>query len=531
FRIPRVLGGNSGQELELSGDEIAHLTPIADALRILRELHRQRNYRPVADTIARLLETTRAHIGFILRPAGEQVLANVLHVAELARQYEASGGISFRGFIDELKMAAESEGAEAPILEESSDGVRLMTVHKAKGLEFPVVILADLTCRLSRDDASRYTDVSRGFCALKLSGWAPHELHLHEAEEVARDRAEGVRIAYVAATRARDLLVVPAVGDEPWEGGWLSPLSRALYPELASRRSAARAEGCPSFTSKDSVLERPNDEPASIRTVCPGAHLFAAGYAVVWWDPTSAGGLTLDATAPLGVRRHDLIVKDVPRDVVADGRANYDRWKLSRHEAVASGSVPSLGVSTAREWAAESAADEEQDAVAELPSVPLAIVDLSSGDAVMHVGGAAYGLLVHAVLAKVPFDADDCVLTAAADAEARMLGLTDDAVRMSVEAAKRLLGHDLGRRAGAAQARRRCRRETAVTCTMRDGHLVEGIVDLAFEEQGVWHVVDFKTDREIDEASEERYRRQVALYASAIARATGMPVTGTIVKL
>ena len=61
------------------------------------------NYRPVADTIGRLLDETRAHVGFMLRPAGEQALANVLHVAELARQYEAGGGISFRGFIDELR--------------------------------------------------------------------------------------------------------------------------------------------------------------------------------------------------------------------------------------------------------------------------------------------------------------------------------------------------------------------------------------------------------------------------------------------
>ena len=107
----------------------------------------------------------------------------MLHVAELARQYEASGGISFRGFIDELRTAAASEAAEAPILEEGSDGVRLMTVHKAKGLEFPVVILADLTCRMSREDASRYLDASRGLCAMKIGGWAPHELHQHEAEK------------------------------------------------------------------------------------------------------------------------------------------------------------------------------------------------------------------------------------------------------------------------------------------------------------------------------------------------------------
>jgi len=54
---------------------------------------------------------------------------------------------------------------------------------------------------------------------MKIGGWAPHELHDHEAEEVARDQAEGVRLAYVAATRARDLMVVPALGDGPWDGG------------------------------------------------------------------------------------------------------------------------------------------------------------------------------------------------------------------------------------------------------------------------------------------------------------------------
>src|SRR5204862_3768573 len=245
FRVPLELGGNSGQELALTGAPTSHLFAIGDALRLLQQLHRARNYRPVADTIGRLLEATRAHVGFILRPAGEQSLANVLPVAALARPYEAAGGISFRGFIDELQRAAEStEAAEAPILEEGSDGVRLMTVHKAKGLEFPVVILADLTCHMSRNDASRYLDAPRGLCALKIGGWAPHELHRHEAEEVARDQAEDVRLAYVAATRARDLLVVPALGDDEWQGGWLGPLNRALYPPMASRRTASRGPGC-----------------------------------------------------------------------------------------------------------------------------------------------------------------------------------------------------------------------------------------------------------------------------------------------
>ena len=145
-----------------------------------------------------------------MRPAGERVLANVLQVVELARQYEADGGISFRGFVDALREAAErSEAPEAPVVEEGSDGVRLMTVHKAKGLEFPVVVLADMTCKLSRADASRHIDAARGLCAMPLIGCTPWDLLDHEAEECARDDAEGVRLAYVAATRARDVLVVP----------------------------------------------------------------------------------------------------------------------------------------------------------------------------------------------------------------------------------------------------------------------------------------------------------------------------------
>src|SRR5206468_2723690 len=285
YRIPRELGGNSGHELALSDAPVEPILPIADALRVLQELHRRRNYRPLADTLARLLAATRAHVGFVLRSGGEQALANVLHIAELARQYEANGGISFRGFIEELRRAAENtEATEAPIVEEGSTGVRLMTVHKAKGLEFPVVILADPTCRLSRDTASRYLDAQQRLCAVRLGGWAPHDLHDHELDEVLRDRAEGVRLAYVAATRARDLLVIPAVADEPWSGGWLESLNCALYPAMGSRQTSSRGPGCPAIQSRDGVLVRPDDRMPDTRTVAPGRHLFGA-YGIVWWDP------------------------------------------------------------------------------------------------------------------------------------------------------------------------------------------------------------------------------------------------------
>ena len=530
FRVPKELGGNSGADLALTGEPTAHLMPIADALRVLQQLHRRRNYRPVAETLGRLLDTTRAHVGFVLRAAGEQALANVLHVAELARQYEQNGGISFRGFIDQLRDAAIStEATEAPILEEGSDGVRLMTVHKAKGLEFPVVILADLTCRLSRNEASRYLDAPRGLCAMKIGGWAPHELHLHEAEEVARDQAEGVRLAYVAATRARDLLVVPALGDEPWEGGWFSPLNRALYPPVGARRDGTRGPRCPPFKSKDSVLHRPGDETAGPATVCPGRHAFPAegGYSVVWWDPTT---LALGATPPFGVRREELIVKDVPRTVVADGRGRYDRWHLARDDARAAGAVPSVETKAVREWIA---GDEPAAALAQFAVEPEAIRILTVGprDDRERPHGTAFGALVHAVLARAPFDANPSVLDDIAQVEARLLGMQGGDAAAARAVVTRVLEHDVLKRARAAEQRGECRRETPVIYVLPDGLLLEGVVDLAFEDGGGWIAVDYKTDRELATLGEDRYRQQVALYASAVARATGTSCSGILLVI
>jgi ATP-dependent exoDNAse (exonuclease V) beta subunit len=61
--------------------------------------------------------------------------------------------------------------------------------------------------------------------------------------------------------------------------------------------------------------------------------------------------------------------------------------------------------------------------------------------------------------------------------------------------------------------------------------LVEGVVDLAFEEGGRWTVVDYKTDRELAATGEEQYRRQVALYAQAVAQATGGQTAGVLVRV
>ncbi|MGH7566430.1 MAG: hypothetical protein ACREK2_06340, partial [Gemmatimonadota bacterium] len=92
------------------------------------------------------------------------------------------------------------------------------------------------------------------------------------------------------------------------------------------------------------------------------------------------------------------------------------------------------------------------------------------------------------------------------------------------------LAHPLMARARDAWRDGRCRRETPVAWRQPDGSLVEGVLDLAFEDAGGWTVVDFKTDAEIA-AELATYRRQVRLYASIVARATGTDVTPVLMQL
>src|SRR3990172_11626834 len=107
---------------------------------------------------------------------------------------ERNGLIFFRAFVDWLDEQAESgDVGDAPIMEEGVDGVRIMSVHKAKGLEFPVVILCDITAKDSREP-SKWVDQVAGLSAMRLAGCTPMEFQEHAEEEIRIDKEEAARV-------------------------------------------------------------------------------------------------------------------------------------------------------------------------------------------------------------------------------------------------------------------------------------------------------------------------------------------------
>jgi ATP-dependent exoDNAse (exonuclease V) beta subunit len=490
------------------------LGEIGQALGVLRTLHRGRNRRPIADTIGRLLAETRAPAGLAVWPTGEQALANVTRLMDIARRAERTGIISFRAFVEWLGEQAEhGEAGDAPIVEEGTEGVRMMTVHGAKGLEFPVVILADLTRKETPGEPQRWVDADRRLCVLRLAGCTPPELHEHELDEMASEREEATRVLYVAATRARDLLVVPALGDGRYDGGWLSALSPALYPSPDRVHRPEPAVGCPAF-GRDPTPGRPESVTPPPDAVVPGAHAPEVGrHHVVWWDPAT---LALDAQESVGLVQQKLLTIDERGVRAEEGRRAHDAWQAERTRVRAVGEAPSLRVVTATERAAAGAPGPE-------------VVVESAGPTVGRPHGKRFGTLVHAVLAAVDLDAERAGVTEVAGLQGRLLGATAEEVRAAVASVVAALAHPVMRRAAAAARAGRCRRECPVAVQL-DGELIEGLVDAAFLEDGAWTVVDFKTDVEVAGRLEE-YRRQVGLYVAAVEGATRLPARGVLLRV
>jgi ATP-dependent helicase/nuclease subunit A len=188
----------------------------ADSLQRFRTL---KNRLRLSQLIKEVLETTGLSATLAGLFNGPQMVSNLRKLTEIAAQYERSGDYSLRDFVaylSEMDFRQERE-SDAPVAEEGSDVVKLLTIHSAKGLEWPVVIVPDLARKMTQNQRQgamtlrlhpKLGLVARGHRDEELD-WPPQAQVIQRRNEE-EDLAELRRLFYVACTRARDHLILSA---------------------------------------------------------------------------------------------------------------------------------------------------------------------------------------------------------------------------------------------------------------------------------------------------------------------------------
>ncbi len=183
-------------------------TRAARARDLIAQLHQQAGRTPVASVLKRLVDAT--HYQAVVRhvTGGERSRRNIDKLLRDAHRSELVGVNDFLDYVVALRDVAAREG-EAPV--EAGGAVQLMTVHKAKGLEFPVTVIADAAHQRRTSKAAWLFDDEFGITLDIVTDEARNVTHRLALLRLAQQEdAEDRRILYVAATRAKERLIISA---------------------------------------------------------------------------------------------------------------------------------------------------------------------------------------------------------------------------------------------------------------------------------------------------------------------------------
>ena len=178
----------------------------------LAGLRRVAPLRPVPDAIDVIFEQLPILELAAASLHGEQAVANLRKIRDMAETLADRPHLTLTGFVDLMmtRVSEQPDEAESALAEESLDAVRVLTIHKAKGLEFPVVILPGLHqgSKNPRKGPSIHHDWSSRCYSLQMGGRSNLGAVLVDMKMAVREQAEQRRLLYVGMTRARDLLVL-----------------------------------------------------------------------------------------------------------------------------------------------------------------------------------------------------------------------------------------------------------------------------------------------------------------------------------
>ncbi|MBQ3664096.1 MAG: UvrD-helicase domain-containing protein [Clostridia bacterium] len=501
----RVLERGKGQfyesffalsDREPEGEYKALIGKVKKAAAFIDELHDMSLTTGPTGLLLKIVDETGYYEQTGALPAGQQRLRNIDALIEKAHTFESSGLSGVWRFV--RAMEAASKNADIAVPQNSAgDVVRILTIHQSKGLEFPVVFVAQTASQFNRKDLAKpimfHSDLGIGLRYESKHARLETIVRRADAEKVLSESiAEEMRVLYVAMTRARqNLILVASVKDRE------KTMERAGVP--LSPTEAKKAPS-PLFWLLSAAAPDGPDLPL---TIVPCEKLL----------PSAQGG------TPGFVQEPD---PDYEKKL-----AESLSYRYPHPEATA---LPGKqAVSQAARLSGE-------------PGSPLFMERLSFDPPAFLTGNeptaAMRGTATHRLLERLPLRVTDAE-SLRAEIEAllssgRLTQEESDMIRM--DSVEWYVSSDLWKRASASEE---THREWTFTVSvpasevfdtpLSETVLMQGVIDFCFLEDGKWVLVDYKTDAllpdETPQSHAEVHRRQLELYSVALQRITGKPVS------